>query len=131
MTEEVPEGLHYTKTHEWVRPEGGEWVIGITDHAQAELTDIVFEDLPAVGKKVAAGQPILLLESVKTVADIYAPVDGEVTGSNAGLRDHPELVNREPYAGGWLVRFRPAPPGKTDDLLTPQAYRAFAASGST
>ena len=78
MTEQVPEGLHYTKTHEWVRPEGAEWVLGITDHAQAELTDIVFVDLPPAGKKVAAGQPILLLESVKTVADIYAPVDGTV-----------------------------------------------------
>jgi glycine cleavage system H protein len=130
MTENVPEELRYTKTHEWVRAEAGEWVIGITDHAQAELTDIVFVDLPASGKKLAAGQPILLLESVKTVADIYAPADGEVTGSNSALREHPELVNKEPYAGGWLVRFRPAPPGSTDHLLSAQAYQSHVAGGS-
>ncbi|MCI4323948.1 MAG: glycine cleavage system protein GcvH [Thermoplasmata archaeon] len=130
MTENVPEGLRYTKTHEWVRTEAGEWVIGITDHAQAELTDIVFVDLPGAGKKVAAGQPILILESVKTVADIYAPADGEVTASNSALREHPELVNREPYTGGWLVRFRPVPPAKADHLLTAQAYQSHVASGS-
>src|SRR5262245_50045620 len=104
----TPEDRRYTKTHEWVRAEGEEMVVGITDHAQAELTDIVFVDLPAVGKAVGAGESVLVLESVKTVADVYAPAAGSVVAVNESLKAHPELVNREPYAGGWLFRIRPS-----------------------
>jgi glycine cleavage system H protein len=120
----VPDDRRYTKSHEWVRVEGGELVLGITDHAQAELTDIVFVDLPAAGKAVAAGAPVLVLESVKTVADVYAPTDGTVVAVNAELAKHPELVNREPYGGGWLVRFRPSAPFDASGLLDAAGYRA-------
>ena len=128
MTEsKVPEGLRYAKSHEWVRVEGDTVTVGITDHAQAQLTDIVFADLPAAGKAAQGGTPVMVLESVKTVADIYAPADGTVVDSNAELRTHPELVNKDPYGKGWLFRLKltgPVDPG----LLDPAAYRAFLAT---
>lgn len=120
----VPDDRRYTKSHEWVRDEGGELVLGITDHAQAEFTDIVFVDLPASGKAVAAGAPVLVLESVKTVADVYSPAAGTVVAVNSELVKHPELVNREPYAGGWLVRIRPSGPFDASTLLDAAGYRA-------
>ncbi|HTT34681.1 MAG TPA: glycine cleavage system protein GcvH [Thermoplasmata archaeon] len=120
----LPDDRRYAKTHEWVKVEGDELLIGISDHAQAELTDIVFVDLPAVGKSVRAGESLLVLESVKTVADVYAPADGTVSAVNAALTPHPELVNREPYAGGWLVRLKPAAPFDASTLLDAAAYRA-------
>jgi glycine cleavage system H protein len=119
----VPEGLHYTKSHEWIRSEGGELILGITDHAQAELTDIVFVDLPEVGKLLKAGDSALVLESVKTVADVYAPTDATVVAVNAGVKTHPELVNKEPYTGGWLVRLKPTVPLDTSKLMDAAAYR--------
>lgn len=122
--ESTPDDRRYTKSHEWVRVEGGDVVMGITDHAQAELTDIVFVDLPAVGKTVAAGAPVLVLESVKTVADVYAPTAGTVVAVNGELTKHPELVNREPYAGGWLVRIKPSGPFDPGALLDAAGYRA-------
>ncbi len=102
--DQVPEGLRYTSTHEWVRVDGRRATVGITDHAQAELTDIVFVDLPAVGAAVEPGKTVLALESVKTVSDIYAPAAGKVVEVNAELKAHPELVNQEPYGRGWLFR---------------------------
>lgn len=123
--EAVPDDRRYTKSHEWVRVEGGELVLGITDHAQAELTDIVFVDLPAAGKTVAAGASVLVLESVKTVADVYAPTAGTVVAANPELAKHPELVNREPYGGGWLVRIRPSGAFDPATLLDAAAYRAL------
>jgi glycine cleavage system H protein len=122
----VPENLRYTKQHEWVREEGGELVVGITDHAQSELTDIVFVDLPAVGKAANAGDRLLALESVKTVADVYAPASGTVTAANEELKKHPELVNQDPYGKGWIYRLKPA--GAPEGLLSPAEYRAFAES---
>ncbi len=130
MTEEkVPEGLRYAKSHEWVRVEGETVTVGITDHAQAQLTDIVFADLPAAGKAAKGGTPVMVLESVKTVADIYAPGDGTVVDANAELRTHPELVNQDPYGKGWLFRFRLTGP-LDPQLLDPAGYRAFLAAGA-
>ncbi len=120
----VPDDRRYTKTHEWIKAEGGELLLGITDHAQSQLTDIVFVDLPAVGKSVKAGEGVLVLESVKTVADVYAPTDSSVVAVNAELKSHPEFINKEPYARGWLVRLRPAGPFDPATLLDAAGYRA-------
>ncbi|HEV2316339.1 MAG TPA: glycine cleavage system protein GcvH [Thermoplasmata archaeon] len=126
MTEgKIPEELRYTDQHEWIREDGGELVVGITDHAQSELTDIVFVDLPAAGKEATAGQSVLVLESVKTVADVYAPAPGTITKVNEELKKHPELINKDPYGGGWIFRLRPTAPA--GGLLSPAEYRAFLA----
>ena len=129
MTEEkVPSELRYTKSHEWVKVEGETATVGITDHAQAQLTDIVFVDLPSPGKSVAAGASVLVLESVKTVADVYAPGAGSVTAVNTELKAHPEFINQDPYGKGWIFRLRLSAPIPPEALLTADAYRAFAAS---
>ena len=120
----LPDDRRYTKSHEWVRAEGDELVMGITDHAQSELTDIVFVDLPAVGKEVAAGASVLVLESVKTVADVYAPAAGTVSAVNTELKTHPERVNKDPYGAGWLVRIRTSAPFDPSTLLDAAGYRA-------
>ena len=125
----IPAELKYTKSHEWVRAEGDVMTVGITDHAQSELTDIVYVDLNLKSKTVAAGAVVLVLESVKTVADVYAPVPGEVVATNEQLKPHPDYVNRFPYAEGWIFKIRAsgdAPPGT---LLSADEYRAFLASG--
>jgi len=122
-TSKIPPELRYTKTHEWVRLDGTTATVGITDHAQAQLTDIVFVDLPAVGKAVQHGTPALVLESVKTVADIYAPGDGTIAAVNTDLKSHPELVNQDPYGRGWLVRITLAAPIDAAALLAADAYR--------
>ncbi len=127
---EIPPDLRYTKSHEWVRAEGDVVTVGITDHAQSELTDIVYVDLNVKSKSVTAGGNVLVLESVKTVADVFAPVAGEVTEVNTELKSHPEYINRFPYAEGWIFRMKPA--GATDpaSLLSADEYRAFLASGA-
>ncbi|HXY46721.1 MAG TPA: glycine cleavage system protein GcvH [Thermoplasmata archaeon] len=125
----VPEDLKYTKTHEWVRVEGNVATVGITDHAQGQLTDIVFVDLPAAGKPVTKGGSVLVLESVKTVADVYAPGDGTVESANGELKAHPELVNHDPYGKGWLYKLKLSGPLDTSGLLSPQAYRELEKSG--
>jgi len=118
----IPPELRYSKTHEWVRVEGNRATVGITDHAQSELTDIVFVDLPPVGKAVEPGKPVLALESVKTVADVYAPGPGKVLEVNAELKAHPELVNQEPYGRGWIYRLELS--GPVDPaLLDAEGYR--------
>lgn len=122
----IPADRQYTKTHEWVSVSGTRATVGITDHAQSELTDIVFVDLPTVGKKVEAGQSVGALESVKTVADIYAPAAGTIVEVNSELKAHPELVNREPYAGGWLYRLDLAGTAPTG-LLDADGYRQLVA----
>jgi len=127
--EQVPNELRYTKSHEWVKVEGNRATVGITDHAQAQLTDIVFVDLPAAGKAVQKGGSVLVLESVKTVADVYAPGTGTVAESNAELKAHPELINHDPYGKGWLYRVTLSGPISDSDLMTPDQYRAFVASG--
>jgi len=118
----IPAELKYAKTHEWVKVEGKRATVGITDHAQSELTDIVFVDLPPVGKTVESGKVVLSLESVKTVSDVYAPGAGRVVEANGELKAHPELVNQDPYGRGWLYRLEltgPVDPA----LLDAEGYR--------
>ncbi|NBT89726.1 MAG: glycine cleavage system protein GcvH [Verrucomicrobia bacterium] len=117
----TPDDLRYAKTHEWVRMEKDRATVGITDHAQNELNDVVFVDLPKPGKKVNAGDVIATVESVKAASDIYAPVGGEVIEANAALSSDPGLINREPYANGWLFRLKPSSPA-TDHLLSANQY---------
>src|ERR1041384_5407208 len=112
----VPTDLKYAKSHEWVRVSGAEATVGITDHAQHELTDIVFVELPEAGKKVKAGEACAVVESVKTASDIYSPVSGEVTETNKAVVDNPALVNSEPYAGGWFFKVKLANPAHGPNL---------------
>lgn len=126
----IPPDLRYTKTHEWLRIAGSTVTVGITDHAQSQLTDIVFVDLPAPGKVVAKGASALVLESVKTVADVYAPGPGRIAEANAALKAHPELVNKEPYGNGWLFRLELSGPLDESGLLSADAYRALVESGA-
>ncbi len=119
----TPEDLRYAKTHEWVRLEKDHGTVGITDHAQTELSDVVFVDLPKPGRKVNVGDVIATVESVKAASDIYAPIAGEVTETNTALSADPGLINREPYAQGWLFRLKPAS-AATDHLLSASQYAA-------
>ena len=125
----IPAELRYTKSHEWLRVEGSVVTVGITDHAQSQLTDIVFVDLPAAGKAVVRGASALVLESVKTVADVYAPGDGTIAEANTALKAHPELVNQDPYGRGWLIRITLSGPLDDAGLLSADAYRALVAAG--
>ena len=118
----IPTELKYAKTHEWVKVEGNRATVGITDHAQSELTDIVFVDLPAVGKTVESGKVVLSLESVKTVSDVYAPGAGRVVEVNGELKAHPELVNQDPYGKGWLFRLELSK-GVDPSLVDAEGYR--------
>ncbi|HET9252795.1 MAG TPA: glycine cleavage system protein GcvH [Candidatus Eisenbacteria bacterium] len=118
----VPRELRYTKEHEWIRVEGGEAVVGVTDYAQGELGDVIFVELPAPGKSVAQMKTFGTIDAVKTVSDLFAPVSGEVTAVNDSLKDNPALVNKEPYAGGWMVRIRMSDPKELDGLLTADDY---------
>jgi len=119
----VPADLKYAKSHEWIRVTGTTGTIGITDHAQHELTDIVFVELPAVGRHVKAGEPCAVVESVKTASDIYSPVAGEITEINPAVTDNPALVNTEPHAGGWLFKLKLSAPAELDALLAPADYQ--------
>jgi glycine cleavage system H protein len=121
----VNEKLRYTKSHEWVRVEGGEAVMGITDYAQDKLSDVVFVDLPAAGKPARAGEALLVIESVKAAEDVYSPVTGAVSGVNGRLSANPELVNSDPFGEGWLLRITLANPSEVDSLMDAAAYRAF------
>ncbi len=116
--------LKYAKSHEWVRVAGGIATVGITDHAQHELTDVVFVELPAVGRKVKAGEACAVVESVKTASDIYSPVSGEVSAVNKGVVDNPALVNTAPYGEGWFYQIKLANPDELKALLTPEQYQA-------
>ena len=120
----IPSDLKYTKSHEWVRVNGDTATVGITDHAQHELTDIVFVELPDVGRKVRAGEACAVVESVKTASDIYSPVSGEILETNRAVVDDPALVNREPYDGGWFFKIKLAKPAELESLLTPEEYKA-------
>ncbi|HEV2694624.1 MAG TPA: glycine cleavage system protein GcvH [Verrucomicrobiae bacterium] len=119
----VPSDLKYAKSHEWVRVSGDIATIGITDHAQAELTDIVFVELPAAGRKVKAGEACAVVESVKTASDIYSPVSGEITEVNNAVVDNPALVNSEPNTGGWFYKIKLSNAGELGALLSPEDYK--------
>ena len=125
---EFPEDLRYTKEHEWLRTDGTDAVVGITDFAQDALGDVVFVELPAVGAQLTQGQTFGVVESNKTVSDLFAPVSGRVVAVNQVLRDEPELVNQDPYGAGWMIRVAPSRREEIDSLLDATAYRAFVAS---
>jgi len=120
---DVPEGLRYSKDHEWARLEDGRVRMGITDYAQDALGDVVFVQLPAVGAEVAAGASFSEVESTKSVSDIYAPVAGVVVEVNDELVDAPERLNEDPYGDGWLCVLEPSDAGDLEDLLDPEGYR--------
>jgi glycine cleavage system H protein len=119
----VPESLSYTKSHEWVRTEGDTATIGITEHAQDELGDIVFVELPEVGATLDAGDSFGTVESVKAVSDLYVPVGGEVVEVNEALNDSPEKINEDPYGDGWIVKLRTS--GDASGLLSASDYEKF------
>lgn len=120
----IPPDLKYAKSHEWVRVAGDTATVGITDHAQHELTDIVFVELPEVGRKLKAGEACAVVESVKTASDIYSPVSGEVVEVNKAATDNPGLVNTESYTGGWFFKIKLSDAAELDSLLTPGKYQA-------
>ncbi len=119
----IPSDLKYTKSHEWVRASGDTATVGITDHAQAELTDVVFVELPEAGRQVKAGEACAVVESVKTASDIYSPVSGEIMEVNKPVTDKPDLVNTEPYAGGWFFKIKLSNPAELNALLPPEDYQ--------
>jgi glycine cleavage system H protein len=125
---QVPEGLRYTKEHEWLRVEGGHGVIGITDFAQDALGDVVFVELPAAGTRLTPGQTFGVVESNKSVSDLFAPVAGQVVAVNEALREQPELVNRDPYGEGWMIRIALADASASATLLDASAYRTHVES---
>jgi glycine cleavage system H protein len=121
---EIPDGLRYTDDHEWLRIEEGVGVVGITAYAAGELGDVVFVELPAVGRKVARAQAFGVIESVKTASDLFSPAAGEIVAVNEALADRPELVNDDPYGEGWLVRVKlDEPSTATDSLRDAKSYR--------
>jgi glycine cleavage system H protein len=125
---EFPDDLRYTKEHEWLRLEGNDGVVGITDFAQDALGDVVFVELPSVGATLTQGQTFGVVESNKTVSDLFAPVSGRVTVVNHVLRDEPERVNGDPYGAGWMIRIAIGRREELDGLLDADGYRAFVAS---
>jgi len=121
----LPSELKYASTHEWARlDDDGTVTIGITDHAQAALGDLVFVETPVVGTQVAAEDACAVVESVKAASDIFAPVDGEIVAANEALADSPELINSDPYGEGWIMRIRPTDASALDTLLTADEYEA-------
>ena len=119
----VPSDLKYAKSHEWVCLSGDTATVGITDHAQQELTDIVFVELPAKGRQVKAGEACAVVDSVKTASDIYSPVSGEIIEVNPAVVDNPALVNTEPDRGGWFYRVKLSNPSEVGALLSPEDYK--------
>lgn len=118
-----PEDLLYTESHEWVRDEEGQVTIGLTDYAQGQLKDIVYVDIPEIGSEFKKGDSIGVVESVKTVADVYSPITGKVTEANFTLKDHPQFVNEDPYGKGWLVKMEIQDREELKGLLSPNAYQ--------
>lgn len=120
-----PENFRYTKEHEWVSVEGETGTVGITEHAQAELGDIVYVDLPKVGAHIEQGKSLGSVESVKAVSDIYSPVSGEVVAINTDLADHPEKLNTDPHGDAWLVKIKLGNPGEVQNLMTSADYLSY------
>ena len=119
----IPEQLRYAASHEWIKVDGDIGTVGITDHAQQELSDVVFVDPPKVGAKIAAGAVVAVVESVKAASDIYSPVSGEVTEVNADLVKHPELVNSDPFGAAWLYKLKVTAPAELDALKDAAGYK--------
>lgn len=121
----IEEGIRYTESHEWVKKDGENYIMGVTDYAQHEMGDIVMVELPADGTQAVRGEPLGAIEAVKTAEDFYAPLDGKVVKVNDELDGDPALVNRDPYGEGWLVVIKASDPAQYDELLTPEQYRAL------
>lgn len=121
----IPEGLFYTEEHEWVRVDGNKGVVGITDFAQDQLGDVVFVDLPQPGGKLTQKNTLGVVESVKTVSDLYAPMSGKITAVNKDLETQPELVNKDPYGKGWMIEIELSDTGELEALLSSKKYSAF------
>ena len=119
----IPSDLKYAETHEWVRIQGDTATVGVTDHAQQELLDVVFVELPKVGRKVKKGEACVVVESVKAASDVYAPVSGEVVAVNNDLTKDPSLVNSDPYGKGWMFQIKLSEPKELDFLLSAEKYR--------
>ena len=119
----VPDDLRYDETHEWIRSEGATGTVGITDHAQAELTDVVYVELPQVGTVIKANENVAVVESVKAASDIYSPVGGEVIAVNSELESNPALVNTDPYNAGWIFKIKLSNPEEISSLKTAAQYR--------
>lgn len=119
----IPQDLKYTSEHEWVRLEGDIAYVGITDYAQEQLGDIVFVDIPSVGETLDAGEVFGTIEVVKTVSDLFAPISGEILEQNEALEENPELVNKDPYGKGWLIKVRPTAIDEMNNLLDASAYK--------
>ncbi len=123
MSDEVRDDLKYTDTHEWLKIKGDVAIVGITDHAQSELTDIVFVELPEIGKEIIKGEELCVVESVKSVSEINTPVSGKITSVNEKLEDTPETVNEKPYDDGWLIKLEIKDKSEIDVLLDAEAYK--------
>ena len=123
MSNEVRDNLKYTETHEWLKIKDKDAIVGITDHAQSELTDIVFVELPQIGKKLKKGDELCTVESVKSVSEIYAPISGKIIKVNNQLDDSPEKINSSPYDDGWLVEIEIENKSEIDKLLNPESYK--------
>jgi glycine cleavage system H protein len=121
----IPDDLHYSKDHEWVRVEGNIAVVGITDYAQDSLGDVVYVELPKPGDEFAPNESFGSVESVKAVSEVFSPVSGEVESTNDALSDAPEKVNQDPYGEGWMIRVKMSKPGEVDSLLTAAEYEDF------
>ena len=122
MTFDIPDDRRYSETHEWAKPEGDTVTIGISDFAQDELGDIVYIELPDDGESITAGEPFGIIESIKAVNDLYAPISGTVVARNDELFDAPEQINEAPYEAGWMVRIEPDDQAELETLLSPSAY---------
>ncbi len=121
----VPAELKYTAEHEWIRVEGDEIVVGVTEFAQGELGDVVFIEIETEGESLSRGETFGTIEAVKTVSDLFMPVDGEIVKVNPALEDTPELVNSEPFEGGWMIRIKLTDPSQLDDLMPADEYSAL------
>jgi glycine cleavage system H protein len=118
-----PDDLLYIESHEWLKNEGGRVVIGLTDYAQSQLKDIVYVELPEIGSKFKKGESIGVVESVKTVADVFSPITGKIMEVNLALKDHPEFINTDPYGKGWIIKMEPRDKEELRGLLSSQAYQ--------
>ncbi|HEB98656.1 MAG TPA: glycine cleavage system protein GcvH [Thiotrichales bacterium] len=125
---DIPADLKYAKSHEWVRVEGDTAIVGVTDHAQDQLGDMVYVELPEVGSQYAAGDACAVVESVKAASDVYAPVSGEVVEVNEALADSPELVNQDAYGDGWIMRLKLSDPAELNGLMDADGYAAYVES---
>ncbi|MBV6424450.1 MAG: Glycine cleavage system H protein [Steroidobacteraceae bacterium] len=122
---QIPADLRFARSHEWVKPlADGTVEIGISDHAQAALGDLVFVEVPSVGRSLAAGEACAVVESVKAASDVYSPIAGTVVAANADLASTPELINQDPYGSGWMIRLKPVDPAAVDSLLSATDYEA-------